>query len=308
MLLIGSHHKQAIIKLINCITNSNSNQTTNRSQSLVTIDGSIFVRLKQIIKVYDSVINKTIKSNINNEDNYESKSDDIVVDNNQNNSVDSESEAKTYVRSWLMSNYDCQQSIDHLFSHWIQSIECFPIESLNMNSSEDKLWTISLLVLNILYKMRNCLTDHKMMLELGWICLSELDSTLTQFKPNFNQILKVLQNALNEEKKDNKQELEECQQLSHEVKRLRQKIIELQRNIIKVNKEKQVLGKKDNISKTVGLRKQMVKNAVKRGLNRETNREPNQSPADDDDEDDDEIGETDQSLSPTLKRKRQPNG
>ena len=294
MLTIGGHHKQAVIKLINCITTANSGQSATANRYTHTaIDASIFEKLTQIIKVYDSAVNsiddneevKEGKGDDNGESGIEAGASDQLI------KPDVDAVMIATVRSWLLANYNCEQMIDDLFCHWlpdrIDPNNCFGIDTLALNS-DDKLWTITLLVLNILYKMRNCLSDHKMMLELGWICLSELDSSLAQFRPNYNQILNVLQNALKEEKRDNKKHADECHDLSQEVKRLRQKIIELQRNIIKVNKDKQVLGKREVISSKTTYRK--PKGAAKR------------APPPDSDDDGNEPSVTPQ------KRKRKSNG
>jgi hypothetical protein len=107
------------------------------------------------------------------------------------------------------------------------------------------------------------------MLELGWICLSELDQTLNSLKPNYNQILSVLQKALNEEKTDNKEEIEKCLKLTQEVKQMRNKIIDIQKKLIKVNKEKSILGKNKNNSiefYSISTHKQFS-NETKRSIN-----------------------------------------
>jgi len=116
--------------------------------------------------------------------------------------------------------------------------------------------------------MRNSFIDLKMMLELGWICLSELDSTLDSLKPNYNKILSVLQKALNEEKRDNKDEIEKCDKLAQQVKQMRNKILDLQRKLIKVNKEKSLLGKSSNSLEfyPMSTHKQ-TSNATKRSIN-----------------------------------------
>ncbi|CAG2176678.1 unnamed protein product, partial [Oppiella nova] len=255
MFVIRGHHKQAINKLIHCITNTATSVPSIVTQHNVPhIDHKIFTRLTQIVSVYESVVNST---------DHQFAAQELAEDHNK---------AFDAIRQWLLANYSCHELLDQLF------IDCTPrdtsMDPLSGDSDdgvEDKLWTMTLLVLNVMYKMRNCMSEHKMMLELGWICLSELDASLEHMKPNYNQMLAVLQTALNEEKKDNKPDAEECLQLQHEVKRLRQKIIDLQRNVIQVNKEKQLLAKRDNASasgaKQLKPQKRMTQNSLKRALN-----------------------------------------
>jgi hypothetical protein len=88
---IRSHHKQAIIKLINCITNSNeticiANHTNCR----------LFERLAQIISVHESMLFNKINININ------SNERDL-------------NELCQQIRNWILSYYNSDLFINQLF-------------------------------------------------------------------------------------------------------------------------------------------------------------------------------------------------
>lgn len=101
-----------------------------------------------------------------------------------------------------------------------------------------------ILILNIIYKTRNCFADHKLMLELGWICLSELDDSLAAMRPNYSKILQIMQNALNYERNNmtyeetDDEEVQKYMKRENEVKVLRDRVIELQKRLIEISREK----------------------------------------------------------------------
>ncbi|XP_054162861.1 Krueppel-like factor 7 [Oppia nitens] len=258
---IRCHHKQAINKLMSCMTNCgiDSVKTSNHvnAKQEPHIDHKILLALIQLIHYYHKQLNY-IDDN-SNEDNNSDISQHI--DNNQ---MDVQLILKTLqsIRLWLLNNYCSHQLIV-----WLTSVTS---ESELSTLDENRWWTLALLVLNIMYKQRICLTEHKMMLELAWICLSELDPWLAPIKVNKKHLLSVLQNAINVEKVDNKVPTDECLDLQQEVKRLRLKIIDLQRNIIKMNKEKQLLTKRDVVIGTkTGGHKRMTNNSIKRAMNKD---------------------------------------
>ncbi len=93
MFEIRSHHKQAIIKLINCITNSNETISIANHANC-----RLFERLAQIISVHESILFNKINININ-------------INRDQTDF----SQLCQQIRNWILSYYNSDLFINQLF-------------------------------------------------------------------------------------------------------------------------------------------------------------------------------------------------
>jgi len=92
MFSIRSHHKQAIIKLINLITNS------VETQSMDTMNYKVFQRLAQIISVHESALNNN-NNNLN----------ELEFSTSEPNRM------SQLIREWILSYYNSEDFINNLF-------------------------------------------------------------------------------------------------------------------------------------------------------------------------------------------------